>query len=133
MVKSGARERIFQRWVIEDYIRSGNPKKGVLLNVIEGSQYKKEKLLKKINKIEEEQRTLTSYIYDILNINFQINIKMLTEKNLSLNKSVSTLTKWIVAFTIVMILLILMQMITESQLDVIWNSIYGIHETIKLT
>lgn len=118
---------------IEDHIRSGNPKKGILLNVIEDSQYKKDGLLKKINKIEEEQRTLTSYIHDILNINLQINMKMLTEKNLSLNKSVNTLTKWIVAFTIVMILLILMQMITESQLDVIWNSIYRIHEAIKLT
>jgi hypothetical protein len=118
---------------IEDHVRSGNPKKGVLLNVIEGSQYKNEELLKKINKIEEEQRTLTSYIHDILNINLQINMKMLAEKNLSLSKSVNTLTKWIVAFTIVMILLILMQMITKSHLDVIWNSVYGIHEAIKLT
>ena len=115
---------------IEDHVRSGNPKKGILLNVIECSQHKKEKLLNKINKIEEERRTLTSYIHDILNIDLQINMKMLTEKNLSLNKSINTLTKWIVILTIVMVILILIQIITKDRpdllserLDVIWHSV----------
>ena len=115
---------------IEDYIRSGNPKKGVLLNVIEDSQHKKEELLKKISKIEEEQKTITSYIHDLLNINLQKRMKTLTEENLTLNKSVKTLTKWIVFLTIVMVILILIQMIIGYQpdllskwFDIIWHPV----------
>ena len=115
---------------VEDYIRSGNPKKGALLNIIEDSQHKKEEVLNKINKIEGEQRTLTSYIHDILNINLQINMNTLTEKNLSLNKSVETLTIGIIILTFFMIVLIIVQMIPEFHpgllskwLDVIWNSV----------
>ncbi len=115
---------------IEDYIRGGNPKKGVLLNVIEGSQHKKEELLKKISKIEEEQKTLTSYIHNLLNINLQKRMEALTEENLILSKSVKTLTKWIVALTIVMVILIVIQMVIGYQpdllsnwFDIIWHSV----------
>lgn len=115
---------------IEGYIRSGNPKKGVLLNVIEDSQRKKEELLKKISKIEEEQKTLTSHVHDILNINLQKRMGTLTEENLALNKSVKTLTKWIVTLTIVMISLIIIQIMVGYRPDllskwfgIIWHSV----------
>jgi len=104
---------------IEDYIRSGNPKKGVLLNVIEGSQHKKEELLKKISKIEEEQKTLTSHIHDILNINLQKRMETLTKENLTLNRSIRKLTWSIIILTIIMVVLIIMQMIIGYQPDLL--------------
>ncbi len=94
---------------VESHIRSGHPKRGVLSNVVEGSQHKSEELLKKISKIEEEQTTLTSFIHDVLNINLQKSMRMFSEKTFSINRSVKALTIAIAIFTFVMVGLIVIQ------------------------
>lgn len=99
---------------VESHIRSGHPKRGVLLNVVEGSQAKHEQLLKKMSKIEEEQKTLTSFIHDILNINLQKGMRTFSEETLSVNSRVKTLTKWIVVLTFAMLVLIVIQIVSTK-------------------
>ena len=100
---------------VESHIRSGHPKRGVLSNVVEGSQHKSEELLKKISKIEEEQTTLTSFIHDVLNINLQESMRMFSEKTFSINRSVKALTIAIAIFTFAMLVLIVIQTLTYIQ------------------
>ena len=103
---------------IEDHIRSGDPKKGVLLNIIETSQHKKKELLSEINNIDTEQNILASYIRDMLNTNLQVKMSKLTQ-------SLKMYTIIISLLTVIMAILMLLQ--TKSE---IYNKLLAIFQYI---
>lgn len=60
-----------EKWRIDYYVRSGNPKRGVLLRTVEDSQSKNEQLLKRLDKIDEQQLAMTSYLHDTTSVSVQ--------------------------------------------------------------
>ena len=93
----------------ESLIRSGNPKQGILINMVFESQSKTTQLLDEVRKTEDGQTTLSAYVHDILNASLQKRMDSFAEQGLTFNKSVERLTKWLVRLTLALFVLVVIQ------------------------